>query len=81
MILSLSSNLKKAQGSVRVNGGRGQHFKESGLVDVIGARTGHEHTARPQHFQSAEIQFLVAAESGVEIPFGFGESGRWLDAA
>ena len=78
MIFSLSSNLKKAQRAVGVNGGRGQHFKERGVADVIGAGACNEDSPRRQHLQSTEVQFLVAAYGGIEIALGFGER-RWIE--
>ena len=62
-----------------VEGGVGEHFEEVGLADVVGAGAGDENPAGAQHLQGAEVEFLVAAEGGVEIALGLGEGGRIED--
>ena len=76
VIFGLTSNFEETHASVGVKRGRAQHFKEAGLAHVIGARAGDEYSARPQHLKRAKVEFFVAAESGIEIAFGFGEGGR-----
>jgi hypothetical protein len=76
MVFGLSADLEEAEGAVGVEGGVGEHFEEVGLTDVIGAGAGDENPAGAEHLEGAEIEFLVAAESGIEIALALGEGGR-----
>ncbi len=76
MVFGLASNLEQAEGAVRVEGRRSQHLEEVGLADMVGTGTGDEDAAGSQHLESPEIEFLVAAEGGVEIALALGEGGR-----
>ena len=76
MVFGLSADLEEAEGAVGVEGGVGEHFEEVGLTDVVGAGAGDEDPAGAEHLEGAEIEFLVAAESGVEIALALGEGGR-----
>ncbi len=76
MVFGLSANFDQAQGAVGVKGGGGEHFEEVGLADVVGAGAGDEDAAGAEHLEGAEIEFLVAAEGGVEIALALGEGGR-----
>src|SRR6476620_7690355 len=67
VVFGLTSNFEQTHGSVCVKRGGAEHFKEAGLAHLIGARAGDEYSARPQHLKSAQVEFLVAAESGIEI--------------
>ena len=78
MVFGLSANFDQAEGAVGVKGGRGEHLEEVLLADVIGAGAGDEDTAGTEHLEGAEIEFLVAAEGGVEITLALGE-GRWVE--
>src|SRR5579864_9363737 len=70
VVLGLAADFKNAGGAVGVHSGRAQHLEEVRLADVVGAGAGDQHAAGPEHFEGAEVQFLVAAESGVEIAAG-----------
>ena len=78
MISRLSPDLDEPKSPMGVEPSRGEHFEEIGLTDVVRAGAGDENSAGPQHLEGAEIQLLVAAECGVEIALGFGESG-WVE--
>ncbi len=43
---------------------------------MVGAGAGHENAAGAEHLEGAEVEFLVAAEGGIEVALGFGEGGR-----
>src|SRR5580693_328712 len=75
MIFSLSADLNHAQGPVGIAGGAGQHLQEVGLADVVGAGAGHQDAAGAQHLQSAEVEFFIAAEGGIEVALTLGK--RW----
>ena len=76
MVFGLPSDFDQAEGAVSVEGGGGQHFEEVGLADVVGAGAGDQDSARAEHLEGAEIEFLIAAQGGVEVALGLGESGR-----
>ena len=62
-----------------IEGGVCKHFEEVGPADVVGAGAGDEDAAGPKHFQSAQVELLVAAQGSVEVALGFGEGGRVED--
>ena len=76
MVFGLPANLDQAQGAVGIAGGVGQHFQEVGLADVVGAGAGDQDPAGTQHFQGAQVEFLVAAQGGIEVALALGEGGR-----
>ena len=79
MVFGLSANFDQAKSAVGVKGGRGEHFEEVLLADVVGAGAGDEDAAGAEHLEGAEVEFLVAAEGGVEIALALGEGGRIED--
>ena len=76
VVFGLPPDFDEAQSTVSIQGGVGEHFQETRLVDVIGARAGDQNAAGAKHLEGAEVQFLVAAESRIEVALGFGEGGR-----
>jgi hypothetical protein len=76
MVFCLSTHLNKAKRPMSIERGTPKHFKEIRLADVVRARAGYEDAAGAQHLQGAKIQFLVTAESSIEIALAFGEGGR-----
>jgi hypothetical protein len=76
MIFGLSSNLDQAERSVGVAGSCGEHFQELRLANVVGTGAGDEDSTGAKHFEGAEVEFLVAAEGGIEVALRLGEGGR-----
>src|SRR5579864_9210754 len=46
---------------------------------MVRAGASDEDSAGSKHLQGSEIEFLVAAQGGVEVALGFGEGGRVED--
>jgi hypothetical protein len=76
VIFSLSAYFDQAKSPSAVKSGIGKHFEEVGLADVVGTRAGDEQTARTEHFQSAKVELLIAAEGRIQIALGLGEGRR-----
>jgi len=76
VVIRLSSNLDQTEYAVSITGSAGKHFQEVGLANVVGARAGDENSTWAEHLEGAEVEFLVAAEGGIEVALGFGEGGR-----
>src|ERR1700722_9122776 len=76
MVLRLSANFDQTKRAVGVDSGAGEHLEEARLADVVRAGAGYEQPAGTEHLEGAKIEFLVAAESGIEVALRFGESGR-----
>jgi hypothetical protein len=78
MIFGLSAKLQEAQNSVSIASGIGKHFHEVSLAYVIGAGASHQDPAGSKHLESAQVEFFVAAQGGLEIALVFGE-GRGVE--
>ena len=76
MVSGLSPKLQNSHGFVSIQGSSGQGSQQVGLADMVGTRASDQDSARPQHLEGAEVEFLVAAECGIEVAFRFGEGGR-----
>ena len=59
-----------------VPGSVSHNFHEFGGPQVERARARHKDAARPQHLERAEVKFLVATASFVEIALGLGKRRR-----
>ena len=50
-----------------IAGGVGDYLMEGRRADVVGAGAGDEDAAGAEQLEGAEVQFLVAAEDGIEL--------------
>ena len=74
MIPGCASVLYDAHRFVSVLRGIAHDFEEVSCTDMEGAGTGNEDASGAQHFQGAQVKFLITAESFVEIALGLGKS-------
>ena len=75
MIECGATAFEQAHAAMGVSGGRGDGGLKIGPADMMRAGAGDEKTAGAQHFESAEIQLLVAAERSFNGALGFGKGG------
>src|SRR5581483_375150 len=73
MILALAAHLEQADAAMCVACGFSEHGEKIVLAHMMRAGTCDENASLLQHLQGAEIQLLIAAKSGGENPFSFGE--------
>jgi hypothetical protein len=76
MVFCLPPHLDDAQASAGIARSLGEHSKEVGWADVVGAGTSHKQTAGPEHFESAKVQLLITTHGGIELALRLGECGR-----
>src|SRR5271156_5074439 len=76
MVFRRPTVLDDPQRFVGVLGGVGYHFQEVGWADVERAGAGDESPSGAQHFHGTQVEFLVAAESFIEVALGFGKRRR-----
>src|SRR5215469_15118110 len=79
MVLRLASALQETQRPASVSSRVCDCLKQVRLGDVVGTGASHQDSAGPEHFQSAEVELLIAAESRVEVLAGFGKGRRIKD--
>ena len=76
MIGSGAAALEQAHAPRRIGSGGSDSGFKIGPTDMMRAGAGDEQAAGTNHFECAQIQFLVTAQGAFDGAFGFGEGGR-----
>ena len=76
MIARLRAALDHHRRTMRIERGFGDHAQQVGLAHVKRTRAGDQVPAGVQNLHGAQVQFLVAAQGGIEVAFLAGERGR-----
>jgi hypothetical protein len=79
VVFGLGAVLNDTNRSMGIPAGLRDDFEKFRLTDVIGAGTGDKRPSGTQHLERAQVQFLVAAQGGIEVLPAFGEGGRVQD--
>ena len=79
MIERLVETAQAAGGTTGIDERIRDRFFENLGPDVMRARKGREQSVRRKQHESADVQFLVAAERALQTAFGFRERGRVED--
>ena len=69
MVLGLGTPFQDAESPAGVEGGLRDDFHKIALGDVMGAGASNEDAAAGEELEGLEIDFLVAAQGGLQVRF------------
>src|ERR1700722_10283435 len=68
---------QETNSALRVSGRVGHHAMKLVPGNVVGTGASHQRSARAQHLEGTQVEFLVAAQSAGHSTLGLGKS-RWV---